>query len=129
MNHQLRNAGRSGGGLMAVAAIDIALWDLKAKLLGIPLVDLFGAVRDAVDVYGSGGFTSYTENQLAEQLSAWAGEGISRVKMKVGRDAAADVQRVGIARKAIGEKVELFVDANGGYQPVAKPLDGEGGPR
>ena len=115
MNHQLRNAGRPGAGMMAVAAVDVALWDLKAKLLGISLVDLFGAVRDAVDVYGSGGFTSYTEKRLAEQLGGWAAEGIARVKMKVGRDPAADVQRAGVARKAIGEKVELFVDANGGY--------------
>jgi L-alanine-DL-glutamate epimerase-like enolase superfamily enzyme len=115
MNHALRNAGRPGPGMMAVAAVDIALWDLKAKILGLSLVELFGAVRDEVEVYGSGGFTSYTEEKLAEQLSGWALQGIGRVKMKVGRDPVTDPARVRTARKAIGDDVELFVDANGGY--------------
>jgi L-alanine-DL-glutamate epimerase-like enolase superfamily enzyme len=115
MNHQLRNAGRPGAGMMAVAAVDVALWDLKARLLGVSLVELFGAARDAVPIYGSGGFTSYSDEKLAEQLGGWAREGIGRVKMKVGRDASADPGRVAIARQAIGSKVELFVDANGAY--------------
>ncbi len=115
MVHSLRNAGASGIGSMAISAVDVAMWDLKAKLLGLPLIDLFGAVRDAVDVYGSGGFTSYSDAQLAVQLAGWAADGIGRVKMKVGRDAAADPRRVAVARKAIGDQVELFVDANGGY--------------
>jgi L-alanine-DL-glutamate epimerase-like enolase superfamily enzyme len=115
MNHRLRNAGRPGAGLMAVAAIDVALWDLKAKLLGVALVDLFGVVRESVPVYGSGGFTSYTPQKLRKQLSSWVKEGIPRVKMKVGRDAEADGNRVRMARKAIGDDAELFVDANGGY--------------
>jgi L-alanine-DL-glutamate epimerase-like enolase superfamily enzyme len=116
MTHQLRNAGLPGAGMMAVSAVDVALWDLKARLLGVALVDLLGAVRGAVDVYGSGGFTSYTDAQLAEQLSGWAGQGIGRVKMKVGRDPAADPHRVRVARAAIGESVALFVDANGAYE-------------
>jgi L-alanine-DL-glutamate epimerase-like enolase superfamily enzyme len=115
MNHHLRNAGRPGVGMMAVAAVDVAMWDLKAKLLGLPLVDLFGAVREADDINGSGGFTSYREERLAEQLSGWASEGIGRVKMKVGRDADADLHRVSVARKAVGDDAQLFVDANGGY--------------
>lgn len=115
MNRRLRNAGRPGAGMMAVAAIDIALWDLKAKLLGSSLVDLFGSVREAVPVYGSGGFTSYTPQKLRKQLADWVRDGIPRVKMKVGRDPHADPGRVHAARKAIGEHAELFVDANGGY--------------
>jgi L-alanine-DL-glutamate epimerase-like enolase superfamily enzyme len=115
MNHVLRNAGRPGAGLMAIAAVDVALWDLKAKLLGVPLVDLFGAAREAIEIYGSGGFTSYCEQRLAEQLGGWAAAGIGRVKMKVGRDPGADPGRVRIARRAVGEGVELFVDANGAY--------------
>ena len=115
MNRRLRNVGRPGAGAMAVAAVDTALWDLKAKLLDLPLLDLFGAVREAVPIYGSGGFTSYSDQQLAEQLSGWAASGITRVKMKVGRDAPRDIHRVHAARKAIGNSVELFVDANGGY--------------
>jgi L-alanine-DL-glutamate epimerase-like enolase superfamily enzyme len=115
MGERLRNIGKGGVGMMAISAVDVALWDLKAKLLGVSLVDLFGPVRDAVAVYGSGGFTSYSEKQLAEQLGGWAAGGIERVKMKVGRDAVADPSRVRAARKAIGEKTELFVDANGAY--------------
>jgi len=115
MGHQLRNVGRPAAGLMAISAVDIALWDLKAKLLERSLVDLWGPVREAVALYGSGGFTSYTEARLAEQLGGWIGDGLGRVKMKVGRDAAADPQRVGVARKAIGTQAELFVDANGAY--------------
>jgi L-alanine-DL-glutamate epimerase-like enolase superfamily enzyme len=115
MHHRLRNAGRVGAGMMAISAMDLALWDLKAKLLEIAVVDLLGTVREAVDIYGSGGFTSYTEKELMDQLSGWAQAGIGRVKMKVGRDAAADIGRVRAAREAIGPNVKLFVDANGGY--------------
>jgi L-alanine-DL-glutamate epimerase-like enolase superfamily enzyme len=115
MNHRLRNAGRVGAGMMAISAVDVALWDLKAKLLGRSVVDLLGRVREAVEIYGSGGFTSYTEKMLREQLGGWAQAGIGRVKMKVGRDAAADIERVRAAREAIGPHVKLFVDANGGY--------------
>ena len=111
----VRNLGRTGIASMAISAVDAALWDLKGKLLGVPLVSLLGAARDAVPVYGSGGFTSYTTRELCEQLAGWVGSGISRVKMKIGRDPAADVERVSAARRAIGEGAELFVDANGAY--------------
>jgi L-alanine-DL-glutamate epimerase-like enolase superfamily enzyme len=111
----VRNEGRSGITAMAISAVDVALWDLKAKLLGVPLVTLLGAVRDAVPVYGSGGFTSYTVKELGDQLAGWVADGITRVKMKIGRDANADVGRVAAARAAIGPAAELFVDANGAY--------------
>jgi L-alanine-DL-glutamate epimerase-like enolase superfamily enzyme len=110
-----RNLGHAGIVSMAISAVDVALWDLKARLLNLPLVKLLGPVRKSVSIYGSGGFTSYSDKQLQNQLSRWVEEGIPRVKMKVGRDAAADVRRVGVARAAIGNKTELFVDANGGY--------------
>jgi L-alanine-DL-glutamate epimerase-like enolase superfamily enzyme len=112
----VRNLGRPGIASMAISAIDIAMWDLKARLLNVPLLTLLGAVRAEVPVYGSGGFTSYTDEQLREQLSHWVESGISRVKMKIGRDAAADIRRVAVARHAIGDDTELFVDANGAYR-------------
>jgi L-alanine-DL-glutamate epimerase-like enolase superfamily enzyme len=111
----VRNAGWPGVCATAVSAIDIALWDLKARLLGLSLVDLMGAVRDGCPIYGSGGFTSYDDRQLGDQLGGWAAAGIPRVKMKVGRHPGDDLRRVAVARKAIGDKVELFVDANGAY--------------
>ena len=111
----VRNDDRHGICGRAISAVDIALWDLKARLLDLPLIDLFGRVRDRAEIYGSGGFTSYHDARLTEQLGGWAAEGLTRVKMKVGRDAADDPRRVRVARKAIGDGVELFVDANGGY--------------
>lgn len=115
MHRRLRNAGIPGAGAMAIAAVDIALWDLKAKLLDCSLLDLFGVVREAVPLYGSGGFTSYSEARLAEQLASWAAQGMRAVKMKVGREPEADLRRVRTARDAIGNDVALFVDANGAY--------------
>ena len=115
MVRSIRNLGRPGISSMAIAAADIALWDLKARIIGLPLATLLGAARERVAVYGSGGFTSYDEDRLSRQLSGWAEQGISRVKMKVGRDPARDPSRVAAARKAVGQNVELFVDANGAY--------------
>jgi L-alanine-DL-glutamate epimerase-like enolase superfamily enzyme len=100
---------------MGIAAVDTALWDLKARLLGVSVVSLLGAVRREIPVYGSGGFTSYSVEELRHQLGGWVADGISRVKMKVGRDAAQDLHRVSAAREAIGSSAELFVDANGAY--------------
>jgi L-alanine-DL-glutamate epimerase-like enolase superfamily enzyme len=100
---------------MAIAAVDKALWDLKARLLDAPLARLLGAARDAIPIYGSGGFTSYTTARLEEQLGGWARTGIRMVKMKIGRDPDADTARVRAARQAIGDETALFVDANGAY--------------
>jgi len=115
MIRAVRNMGRPGVAASAIAAVDAALWDLKARLLEVPLVTLLGAARPGVDVYGSGGFTSYSIDALRDQLAGWVGGGISRVKMKIGRDMDGDVARVQVARDAIGESAELFVDANGAY--------------
>ena len=111
----VRNVGRRGVASMAISAVDNALWDLKAKLLDVPLVKLLGAVREAIPVYGSGGFTSYSDAQLREQLGGWADDGLAMVKMKVGREPQRDPARAKLARKAIGDGVQLFVDANGAY--------------
>ena len=111
----IRNLGRPGIASMAIAAVDAALWDLKARLLDLPLITLLGAVHDGAPVYGSGGFTSYSIERLQAQLGNWVKEGIARVKMKIGRDPAEDGARVRAAREAIGTQAELFVDANGAY--------------
>jgi L-alanine-DL-glutamate epimerase-like enolase superfamily enzyme len=107
---------------MAISALDIALWDLKAKLAGLPLAAMLGSSREAIVAYGSGGFTSYSIERLQDQLGGWAGAGFRAVKMKVGREPARDASRVAAARKAIGPEVGLFVDANGAYTE-AKALE------
>jgi len=114
MVRAVRNVGRPGLVATAISAIDAALWDLKGKLLGQPLAALLGPVREEVPVYGSGGFTNYSERRLQEQLTDWVEEGIRWVKMKVGSDPEADTSRVAAARRVIGD-VGLFVDANGAY--------------
>jgi L-alanine-DL-glutamate epimerase-like enolase superfamily enzyme len=115
MVRRIRNLGRPGIASMAISAVDVALWDLKARLLNVPLVSLLGMVRKSVPIYGSGGFTSYSDGQLRNQLAGWVEQGIRRVKIKIGRDAKADLRRVRVAREAIGEFAKLFVDANGAY--------------
>jgi L-alanine-DL-glutamate epimerase-like enolase superfamily enzyme len=111
----IRNLGWPGISATAISAVDVALWDLKAKLLDVSLADLLGRSRDTVPVYGSGGLTSYSQSELCAQLAGWVAEGIPRVKMKVGRDPDADPARVRAAREVIGDDAELFVDANGAY--------------
>jgi L-alanine-DL-glutamate epimerase-like enolase superfamily enzyme len=115
MLEAIRNLGRQGIVATAISAVDTALWDAKARILRVPLAALLGMARPAVAAYGSGGFTSYTIDRLREQLRGWAEQGMKRVKMKVGRDAAADITRVHAARSAVGDGVQLFVDANGAY--------------
>jgi L-alanine-DL-glutamate epimerase-like enolase superfamily enzyme len=113
MRQAVRNLGRAGLCATAVSAVDLALWDLKAKLHGLALATLLGQARDAVLIYGSGGFTTYTDAQLEAQLRGWVErDGCRWVKMKVGTDPAADPHRVAVAKRAIGERT-LFVDANG----------------
>ncbi|HEX7366366.1 MAG TPA: enolase C-terminal domain-like protein [Pelobium sp.] len=110
----IRNEGNSGLVARALSAIDVALWDLKAKILGLPLCKLLGMVKAEVAVYGSGGFTSYTAKQLQTQLEGWANEGFSAVKMKIGRNPDKDLLRIKNAKAVIGQ-ANLMVDANGAY--------------
>jgi L-alanine-DL-glutamate epimerase-like enolase superfamily enzyme len=115
MVRAIRNLGRPGISSMAISAVDSALWDLKGRILGQPLARVLGSVRRKVAIYGSGGFTSYPLERLRRQLSGWVGQGIPRVKMKVGREPREDLARVAAAREAIGKDAELYVDANGAY--------------
>ena len=115
MQDSVRNVGRPGIAACAISAVDTALWDLKARILDLPLSHLFGRAAGEVALYGSGGFCNYDERELCEQLSGWAERGFEMVKMKVGRHPEADPARVRAARRAIGDGVELFVDGNGAY--------------
>jgi L-alanine-DL-glutamate epimerase-like enolase superfamily enzyme len=116
MQRAIRNFGQEGLAAMAISAVEIALWDLKARLLGVALADLLGRFHDEVPIYGSGGFTSYSDARLREQLGTWVHElGIPRVKVKVGRHPERDPARLSAARQEIGDDAELFVDANGSF--------------
>ena len=115
MIHATRNLGRPGIVSSAIAACDVALHDLKARLLDIPAVTLLGQRHDSVPVYGSGGFTSYSDRELSDQLGRWAAEGLPAVKMKIGREPGRDLARTRVAREAIGDGTAIYVDANGAY--------------
>jgi L-alanine-DL-glutamate epimerase-like enolase superfamily enzyme len=115
MIHSIRNFGRPGIASMAVSCVDIALWDLKAKLLGISVAQLLGTARTSVPAYASGGFTSYSMEELTSQMSGWDEQDFRMLKMKIGREPDQDLKRVEAARNAIGSDVALFVDANGAY--------------
>jgi len=119
MARAVRNVGLPGIAAAAISAVDTALWDLRARLAGLPLFRFIGAHRTEVPIYGSGGFTSASERELTEQLTGWVAQRIPRVKMKIGLQGGtrpdADVARVRAVREAIGVEAELFVDANGAY--------------
>ncbi|ANH94887.1 mandelate racemase [Streptomyces sp. SAT1] len=113
MGRRMRNAGQPGVGAMALSAADIALWDLKARLLDLPLVQVLPVHHDRVPVYGSGGFTNYPEDRLADQLAGWVEQGIPRVKLKTSRHPEQDPPRLTAVRRAIGDAPALLADANG----------------
>lgn len=122
MRRALRNLGVTGQAASAIAAIDTALWDLKARLLNVSLLDLMGAARDAMPVYGSGGFTTYDAKRIRAQIDGWSQAGITMAKIKIGAHPEDDLERVRAARKALGDDGQLFVDANGAYD-VRQALD------
>jgi L-alanine-DL-glutamate epimerase-like enolase superfamily enzyme len=117
MQMQTRQLGHDGIAAMAISAVDIALWDLKAKLLGVCLADALPRFRESVPIYGSGGFCSYTPDELERQIEGWVRDGFRSVKIKVGRDAKADPERVALVRAVAGDDAEVMVDANGANHP------------
>ncbi|WP_046468798.1 L-talarate/galactarate dehydratase [Allosalinactinospora lopnorensis] len=108
------SVGRSGLAVQAIAAFDVALWDLKAKRAGLPLAKLLGAHRDSVRCYNtSGGFLQAPIEEVVEKSAALVGSGIGGIKLKVGQpDGAADLARVSAVREHLGDGVPLMVDAN-----------------
>ncbi|CCH79332.1 putative mandalate racemase [Nostocoides japonicum T1-X7] len=119
MARALRNIGRPGAASMALSAVDNALWDLRARLLGQPIHRVLGGEDGRVRVYGSGGFTTEDEDRLAAELAAWEAAGLSAVKIKIaeswGTNVPRDLRRVRQVRESVGPDVEVMVDANGGY--------------
>lgn len=120
MRRQIRNLGRPGLVSCALSAVDTALWDAAARLLSVPLSRLLGQVHDRVNVYGSGGFTSQTTDQLIDQLRGWVSDqAMGQVKIKIGEswgsNVSRDLDRVRLTRETVGDAVDLYVDANGGY--------------
>lgn len=113
MNSQLRNSGRPGIGAMALSAVDVALWDLKARLLRLPLYQALGPFHEAVPIYGSGGFCNYPLDRLIKQVTYWAEQGIPRIKIKTSRFPDQDPERLSACRSALGERTVLMTDANG----------------
>ncbi|WP_458108028.1 mandelate racemase/muconate lactonizing enzyme family protein [Arthrobacter sp. R3-55] len=108
------SVGRSGVATQALAAIDIALYDLKAKRAGLPLAKLLGSYRDSVQTYNtSGGFLNATLDEVKERATRSIDEGIGGIKIKVGLpDSKEDLRRVAGVREHIGWDVPLMVDAN-----------------
>jgi L-alanine-DL-glutamate epimerase-like enolase superfamily enzyme len=119
MYWRVRGIARKGVAFQAIAAIDIALWDLKGKVLNQPIYLLLGPAHETVPIYGSGGWTNYSEGELVAEQMGYVEGGIPRVKMKVGKDFGRsereDIARLAAVRKAVGDDVEIYVDANNGY--------------
>jgi L-alanine-DL-glutamate epimerase-like enolase superfamily enzyme len=115
MVRAVRNHGREGVCACAIAAVDTALWDLRARLLGVPLSRLLGVARDEVPTYASGGFTSTPLDELTREVEAYVAAGHQRIKIKIGQPMASALERARVVRDAVGEHVELMVDANGAF--------------
>jgi len=114
--HYLRGVGRKGLTFAALSAIDLALWDLKGKIVDLPVFRLLGGNQTRVPVYASGGWTSYDDDQLLAEMTDMIAQGYSHIKFKVGVEGATnlrrDVERVRKVRDAVGPDIRLLLDAN-----------------
>jgi L-alanine-DL-glutamate epimerase-like enolase superfamily enzyme len=119
MRRGCRNLGTRGLVMQAISAVDIALWDLKARAHETSVAALLGSVRDEVPAYGSGGFTTMSDDELHQQVDQWRRLGFRSVKIKIGEAWGTrierDLTRVTRLRRLAGANVRLMVDANGGY--------------
>lgn len=116
MFHYLRGIGRKGLMFCALSAVDIALWDLKGKIFEIPLYRLLGGNKTKIPVYGSGGWTSYSDEHLVEEMKGIVAQGYQIIKFKVGVNGGdtplKDVERVRKVREAVGPDIKILLDAN-----------------
>ena len=118
MYRQSIQAGRRGAALRAISAIDIALWDLRGKRAGMPVMDLLGVKSNHLRCYATGGYyrEGHTEDDLVREIAGYVEQGFTAVKLKVGGlTARADAARMKRVRAAVGEEVEILLDANGGW--------------
>ena len=125
MYRQSIQAGRRGAALRAISAIDLALWDLRGKALGRPVMDLLGVHQKRLRCYATGGY--YRENQTPEHLVREAGavfeQGFTAIKLKVGKlSPAEDAARVSAVRRAFGAGVDILLDANGGWRSAPEAV-------
>ena len=109
-------SGRRGAVISAISTMDIAIWDLKGKILNQPVHKLLGGYRDTVASYGSGVDLNYTTEELIKEMTDYVKDGFKIVKMKIGRrDPNEDLERVRLVREAIGPKIDLALDVNNGW--------------
>lgn len=118
MYRQSIQAGRRGAALRAISAIDIALWDIRGKAAGMPVMELLGVHTTNLRCYATGGYyrEGQTPQELVREVESYLEGGFTAVKLKVGRASAAeDARRVEAVRKAVGDDIDLLLDANGGW--------------
>jgi L-alanine-DL-glutamate epimerase-like enolase superfamily enzyme len=109
----LHEAGSGGVTTIAMAGVDLALWDLRGRVAGRSLTELIGAHRDSAEVYGSGVNLHYSLAELVAQAERWVARGFNAVKVKVGKpDVAEDADRIAAVREVIGPDRRLMIDAN-----------------
>lgn len=116
-----RNLGHRGVGIAALSGVDIALWDLKGRLCGYPLYELLGGLYhcDGVRAYASSIYWDLEPHQAAERARELVDEGFPAVKLKVGRTPRRDERNIAAIRAAVGDEVEILVDANQSLDRVA----------
>lgn len=119
MHRACRNLGTKGLVMQAISAVDMAWWDLKARLLNVPMTTLLGQCRSEVPIYGSGGFTTLSDAQLEEQVAWWHSVGCTAMKIKIaeswGTNVERDIERLDQFRTLAGDGITLMADANGAY--------------
>lgn len=118
MYRQSIQAGRRGAALRAISAIDIALWDLRGKAAGMPVMHLLGVHSTSLRCYATGGYyrEGQTVDELVREMAGYIEQGFPAVKLKVGKlSAREDAVRLRAIRKELGDSVEILLDANGGW--------------